>query len=330
MSLVDEIELSVSSGRGGDGVVRWHRSRSMPKGGPAGGNGGRGGDVIIRAVRDAARLGKYRGNTTFIAGDGEPGGGSSLYGHNGNDVIIELPIGSTITVIDSGATYELLTEGEEHTILRGGAGGFGNEHFKSSRNVTPEESTCGKEGISGTLHVELKLIADVGLVGFPNAGKSSLLNAVTNAQSKVGNYAFTTLEPHLGDLYGYIIADIPGIIEGASQGKGLGHKFLKHIARTRALVYCISVEQDEPISAYRALYTELLSHDSRLVEIPAMIVLTKTDLVSQEEIDTKMKELSEVSDMVIPLTILDDDSLKNFTDALLKFLQALESKEGDE
>lgn len=334
MALVDEIELFAQSGKGGDGVVRWLRTRSISKGGPAGGNGGRGGDVIIRAVRDAARLGKYRGNTNFKAGDGEAGGGNSLYGHNGADVTIELPIGSVVTVHVNkedetskevpDEIYELLTEGEEYTILKGGNGGYGNEHFKSSRNVTPEESTKGKPGISATLYIELKLIADLGLVGYPNAGKSSLLNAVTNAHSKVGDYAFTTLEPHLGELFGYIIADIPGIIEGASEGKGLGHKFLKHIARTKALLFCISVEQDEPISVYRALLSELLSHDSRLGEIPAVIVLTKTDLIDEGDVAKKVSELSTVSKNILTLSILDDESIKVFIDEIMKFVRTLE------
>lgn len=326
MTLVDEIDLFAQSGSGGSGVVRWHNSRMQPRGGPAGGDGGRGGDVVLRAVRDANRLSKYRGNTSFVAENGGNGGGNSLHGKNGDDVVIELPVGSVVTYADK--KVELMTEGEEVVLLVGGAGGFGNEHFKGSRNVSPEESTEGKSGISATLHVELKLIADLGLVGYPNAGKSSLLNTLTNAKSKVGNYAFTTLDPHLGDLYGYIIADIPGIIEGASEGRGLGHKFLRHIARTKLLLFCISVEQDDPISAYRALENELISHDEHLGSVSRAVVLTKSDLVPEDVLEEKLTVCRELGVRVFVLSVLDDERIKKFTEELLELLRSeIASKE---
>jgi len=323
MNFVDEIQLEGVAGNGGDGVVRWNNSRNNPKGGPAGGNGGRGGDVRIRTVRDISLLSKYRGNTLFEAGHGEHGGKNSLYGADGEDVIIDLPIGA-IVKIDGKDPIELLNEGEEFLVLKGGVGGFGNEHFKGSRNVAPKESTKGKKGERGILEIELRLIADLGLVGFPNAGKSSLLNALTNAKAKVGSYEFTTLDPNLGDLYGYIIADIPGIIEGASEGRGLGHKFLRHINRTKALIYCISAEQDDPVLAFKTLKNELVKHDERLAEIPFLIALTKIDLLSEDEIEKLKNALGEISETVYPISIFDDVSIKLLSDGLVSFLRAVE------
>lgn len=321
MTLVDEIILYAKAGDGGDGVVRWNKSRSNQKGGPAGGDGGRGGDVIIRAVRNTALLEKYRGNTKFRAEDGGSGSKNSLHGKNGEPVIIDLPIGSIVRLPKKEKVFELLEEGEEHVLLKGGVGGYGNEHFKSSRNVKPMESTEGKVGEEDELQIELRLIADVGLVGFPNAGKTSLLNAITNTSGKVGNYAFTTLDPNLGDFHGYIIADIPGIIEGASEGRGLGHKFLRHISRTKSLIFCISVEQENPISAFRTLKDELLAFDSAFAEKDFFIALTKSDLAASEvDVAKAIEELQEVASEVVAVSVVTDEGTDSFVSYLSSFL----------
>lgn len=213
MAFIDEMKIEASAGRGGNGVVRWRQEKFIPKGGPAGGDAGRGGNFYVIGVRDVHILSKYKAKKSFTAGRGEDGGNKSLHGANGEDFYLELPIGSIITNINTDETWQLSEEGQKFMILKGGYGGFGNEHFKSSTNTTPQESRLGAEGESGIFKIELELFADIGLIGLPNAGKTSLLNSLTNAQARVGDYAFTTLDPNLGDFYKYIIADIPGIIE---------------------------------------------------------------------------------------------------------------------
>ncbi|HEV8666726.1 MAG TPA: GTPase [Candidatus Paceibacterota bacterium] len=225
MAFVDELTFDAAAGKGGDGVVRWLHEKGKEYSGPSGGNGGNGGNVYMRAVRDLNLLARYRGEKRFDAPSGADGENSNRHGKGGDDMTIDLPIGSLVRNTATGEQYELLEEGEKIMILKGGRGGAGNAAFKSSVNITPEESTPGALGESATFTIELRIIADAGLVGLPNAGKSSLLNALTNAAAKVAPYAFTTLDPNLGALYGYIIADIPGLIEGASEGKGLGFRF---------------------------------------------------------------------------------------------------------
>ena len=218
MAFIDEIKIHAAAGRGGDGVVRWRQEKFIPKGGPAGGDAGRGGNFYVQAIRDIHVLSKYKAKKSFSAERGEDGSNKSLHGKNGEDFFLELPIGSIITNIETEERWQLTEEGEKIMLLKGGYGGFGNEHFKSSTNTTPKEWRPGEEGEKGDFKIELELFADIGLIGEPNAGKSSLLNSLTNAEAKVGDYAFTTLDPNLGDFYGFIIADIPGIIEGASEG----------------------------------------------------------------------------------------------------------------
>lgn len=333
MSLIDELNIHAIAGRGGDGVVRWRQEKFIPKGGPAGGDGGRGGDFYIKAVRDISILFKYKAKREFKAEDGESGGAKSLHGKNGEDYFLELPVGSVVTNINTGEKWELKKEGEEFLILRGGYGGYGNEHFKSSINTTPEEANKGAVGEEGDFHIELRLFADVGLVGYPNAGKSSLLNMITKANAKVGDYAFTTLDPNLGDFYGYIIADIPGIIEGASEGKGLGVKFLKHIKRTKILAHLISFENPNMLKAYKEIRKELESFDKKNISIDdededylkdkeEIIILTKTDVVENEkQIAKAVKDFEKLGKKVLLLSLYDDNSIKNLKDELIKILK---------
>lgn len=322
LTFLDEITISASAGRGGDGVVRWRREKFIAKGGPNGGNGGRGGDVYIRAIRSLRVLDQYKSKKEFFADNGTNGGSNSLDGAKGARLYIDFPIGSVVTVLESGIKYELLKEGQEIKILSGGAGGFGNEHFKSSRNQTPQEYTEGKEGESATLHIEVSIIADAGFVGFPNAGKSSLLNALTNANAKIGDYPFTTINPNLGDLYGYILADIPGLIEGASDGKGLGHNFLRHISRTKILVHLVSFENEDMIEAYKTIRAELEKYGNNLSEKEEIILLTKTDTVSEDTVQKIEKDFKKINKNVFSISLFDDGAVKDFSDKLINILKS--------
>lgn len=322
MAFVDEITLKARAGKGGDGVVRWLHTKGKEFGGPSGGNGGKGGDVIIRGVRDLNILMRYRGAPEFKAEQGEDGAKNDMEGKNGEDVYIDVPIGSRVVHVETGAECDLVEEGEEHVVFKGGRGGLGNAHFKSSTNQYPEQHTKGEPPEWGTLHVEVRLIADAGFVGFPNAGKSSLLNAFTNKKEKVAAYAFTTLEPSLGVLYGYVLADIPGLIEGASTGKGLGHAFLRHIRRTRVLVHCVSCEHEDVVNAYTAIRKELAEYDSELSEKPEIVFLTKVDECDPREAAQKRELLEQhTKTTVVPVSILDDTLLKEAQDTLIRFLE---------
>ncbi len=324
MAFLDEITISATAGKGGNGVVSWRREKFIAKGGPNGGDGGQGGDVFIKAIRSLRVLDQYRAKKEFFADNGVNGGGRSFKGANGEDLYIEFPIGSKITNITTGEIYELTKEGQEIKILRGGAGGYGNEHFKSSTNQAPAEATPGKDGEFAELHIEVSLIADIGLVGFPNAGKSSLLNALTNATAKVGEYPFTTIDPNLGDLFGYIIADIPGLIEGASGGKGLGFTFLRHVTKTKIILHLVSFEQEDPMKAYETIRSELEQFGQGLTEKEEIILLTKTDVTDEETVDKTKKQFEKLGKQVFAVTLFDDEQVKVFRDSLIHILKEKE------
>lgn len=322
MAFVDELHLDLTAGRGGDGVVRWLHMKGKDRGGPSGGDGGNGGDVVFRAVRDLAILSQYTGSPKMEAEDGAPGGKNVMAGKGGDDLVLDLPLGSLVTRESDGETFELLEEGKEVKVLSGGRGGLGNAHFKSSTNINPIQQTDGKPGDASTFRIELRLIADVGLVGLPNAGKSSLLNTLTNARSEVGNYNFTTLEPHLGTLYEFVIADIPGIIEGASEGRGLGHKFLRHIQRTREILHCVSVENEDVVKTYDEVRRELERFDSEFSGKDEIILLTKSDEATKEELREKKEALeNHTGKQVRTISILDDTNVKEFRDFLVSSLR---------
>jgi GTP-binding protein len=324
MAFVDELTIHIKAGKGGDGVVRWRHEKGKEFGGPSGGDGGKGGDVYIEASRDLSLLFKYRHEKRFAAKDGGDGGKNLSHGANGDDLVLLLPIGSVVTNLSSKRSVQLLTDKERILLLSGGKGGFGNNHYKSSRNQRPMKATPGKPGEEADFHIELQLVADVGLVGFPNAGKSSLLNALTNADAKVGAYRFTTLEPNLGAFHGYVIADIPGLIEGASEGKGLGHKFLRHVKRTKMIVHLVSLENEDVLGAYKAIRAELDAFDHELAAKDEIILLTKTDMVDKETLDRARRALSKTKRPIFDITVLDKESVKRFADSLVKLLRARE------
>ncbi len=304
--LVDEIQIVIKAGNGGNGFVHFYRDKNRPKGGPDGGDGGKGGDVYFVAVDDISRLNRFRHMKHYEAENGEKGGRNQRTGKDGKDLVLEVPVG-TIVTYDNGTSVELLKSGQKVLMARGGTGGKGNYQFRSATNQQPQEAQKGHQTEYKKLFLQLKLIAQVGLIGLPNAGKSTLLNELTNAHAKTANYQFTTLEPNLGVMKnGKIIADIPGLIEGAAYGKGLGVKFLKHIERTNLLVHCLAADSPDLKKDYQTIRQELANYSSALIEKPEIVVITKTDLVDKVPLfkhDTTV-------------TILDDNSIKSLSDLI--------------
>lgn len=289
---VDTAVITVRSGKGGDGCSHLRQEKDRPKGGPDGGDGGHGGDVTVVADPHLDTLIEFSYRAHFFAKDGERGMGKSCHGADGAGVEIRLPIGSVVSDADTGEQLvDLIEPGQRAVVAPGGAGGLGNEHFKGPLKQTPLESTPGVPAVERRLLIELKLIADVGLVGLPNAGKSTLLRAISRANAKVGAYPFTTLSPQLGiaelDMERRLVfADLPGLIKGAAQGAGLGHDFLKHVERTRAIVHLIDLaplDNSDPVENYRMIRRELLEFSAELAEKPELVVLNKIDLIDPEE-----------------------------------------------
>lgn len=316
--LVDDITIKLLAGKGGRGAVAFNKVRLNR--GPTGGDGGMGGSLYFEGVANINALLQYAGRKEIKAEDGKDGRGQFLDGRAGADVVLKVPLGTRVTNLGTGFSQDILREGERILAAGGGEPGRGNFKFRSSTNTSPKESEDGKPGDTGEFKLELKLIADVGLVGLPNAGKSSLLNALTAAKSKIGNYAFTTLEPHLGAYYGLVIADLPGLIEGASQGKGLGDKFLRHVERTKTIFHLVSAESDDPLRDYRLIREELERYNPALLEKPEHVYLTKSDNVVPADLASKIEAFSRAKITAIPISVLDDKSL----DAVKKVLQALQ------
>lgn len=319
---VDQIKIYAKAGNGGDGVVRWRHEKYKPKAGPAGGDGGHGGDVIIEAVNDINRLAKYTGDKDFVAENGGAGMNRSQDGKNGASITIQVPVGSVVTDEKRSRTWEFTTVGQSEVILKGGRGGAGNEHFKSSTNPAPQESTTGRAGEEAELLITLSLVVDVGLIGFPNAGKSTLLNTLTNANAKVGNYPFTTLSPHLGAFEGFFLADIPGLITGAADGKGLGHTFLRHITRTKMLLHLIALDSETVLDDYEAIRAELGKYGHDLVNKPEWIVLTKSDLIDPKQVQKLVSSLVEQGKTVFVISTETKQGLNELRTSLLSLLEA--------
>jgi GTPase len=314
MALTDEVKIKIHAGKGGDGVVAF--DKIMMSLGPTGGRGGNGGDVYFEGVSDLTALNKYKHKNDYYAGDGKKGKSDRSTGHAGGDLLLTVPIGSVLHNLDTGKDIDITKVGQRVLVSKGGIGGRGNFYFRSAKNTSPKEFEEGKLGEEFAFFLELRLIADIGLIGLPNAGKSSLLNELTNANAKVANYSFTTLEPNLGVMDDLIIADIPGLIEGASRGKGLGIKFLKHIQRTSVLVHCISCESAGVKKDYEVIRQELANYNPELSVKKELLLLTKTDLFPPEQIKEKLKELKKISKDVLAVSVHDWESLEKLKKSL--------------
>ena len=294
---IDYTQIDISAGNGGSGAVSFRREKFIPKGGPDGGDGGRGGHVIFQVDTNLHTLQDIRYRRRYKAENGHPGRGSNKTGKNGKDVVILVPAGSVIRKKGSkNIIIDLTVNGQNHIICNGGQGGKGNARFKTSTKQAPRKSQPGIEGESGIFEIELKVLADVGLVGLPNAGKSTLLSSISSARPKVADYPFTTLNPNLGIVkYGeyesFVMADIPGLIEGASLGKGLGHQFLRHIERNRIHIYLIDCMEENPYDIYYILKNELKNFNEDLIKKPSLICRTKSDL--KQELSPQWNDFNE-------------------------------------
>jgi GTP-binding protein len=318
--LIDEATITVKAGNGGNGLVSFRREKFVPKGGPSGGDGGKGGDVYFVGVNDISALRQFRYKKLFCAQNGQNGQRDKKTGQSGKDLVLKLPVGSVICESKTGWAYDITFEGETICIVKGGRGGKGNWHFATSTNQIPQFAEHGMVGQEKNLALELRLIADIGLVGLPNAGKTSLLNELTNAEARVASYPFTTLEPNLGVMDNHIIADIPGLIEGASYGKGLGDKFLRHIQRTKIIAHCLSAESNDVINDYQIVRSELKNFNQELLRKKEVILLTKTDLIGESEKKKKLTLLKKINKEIILISIYDWDSLENIRICFAKLL----------
>ena len=296
-NFVDYVKVHVASGKGGQGSAHLRREKFVAKGGPDGGDGGRGGHVIVKANKNLWTLLSFKFKKHFKAGHGEHGGKSQSTGADGNDVFLEVPLGTVVRdAANNEVLFEITEEGQEEIVLEGGKGGRGNTHFKSATNQTPRYAQPGLPGQEKQLILELKVLADVGLVGFPNAGKSTLLSVITAAKPKIGDYEFTTLKPNLGivnyrDNRSFVMADIPGIIEGAAQGKGLGHYFLRHIERNACLLFLIPADSRDISAEFDILIRELEEYNPELLDKKRLVAISKSDMLDEELMDEMRQEL---------------------------------------
>ena len=317
--LIDDITIAIRAGNGGKGAVRFNKNLNQY--GPTGGSGGTGGSVYVEGSSDLGMLQSYRFKKVFAAENGKDGQGQFRDGVDGKDLVLPVPVGTAVHDRSAGVELEVVRVGERLLVARGGKGGRGNFHFRSSRNTRPKEFEPGRPGQYFSLRLELKFIADVGFIGLPNTGKTSLLNELTNAGAKVGNYAFTTLEPNLGVFYELILADIPGLIDGASRGKGLGVKFLRHIERTNTLFHFISAGSDDPAGDYQIVRKELGQYAGALLKKKEYILLSKSDTVEIATRKKKLAVLKKLNPSVAAFSIHDYESVRRIKAELRKLIK---------
>ena len=330
MKFVDYVTVTVRSGRGGAGSTHFRREKFEPRGGPDGGDGGAGGSVLLEGDANLYTLLDLRYNRHHFADSGEGGGGSGKSGKAGDDIVLRVPLGTIAKDSKTGETLaEIVEDGERVVLVQGGRGGLGNTHFKSPTNQAPRYAQPGEDQEEREVTLELKLLADVGLVGFPNAGKSTLVSALSAAKPKIADYPFTTLEPNLGMVYlgdwrSFVVADIPGLIEGASEGRGLGHQFLKHVERNAVLLFCIAADADDPGGRYTTLLAELEAFSRDLAHKPRLVALTKMDLVGPDLADAWVEEaMTGFPDDVdaVPVSAVTQKGLDRLKERLWSFVE---------
>ncbi len=315
---LDKAKIKILSGKGGNGAVAWRREKYVDKGGPAGGDGGRGGDVYFVADADMTTLMDFQYQSIFKAENGENGRPKSQHGRGGKDLYIKVPLGTVVKDPENDKIIADLTEPEQTVLVaKGGRGGRGNSRFATAQKRAPQFCEPGEPGIERELELELKLIADVGLLGMPNAGKSTLISVISSAKPKIADYPFTTLVPHLGVVKkvsgdGFVVADIPGLIEGASDGIGLGHEFLRHVERCRFLIHVVDISQDDPVGNYEKINNELKKHSERLGNLYQVIALNKTDIISQEECDKYLGIFKKFSPDVFLISAATKENISTF------------------
>ena len=316
MKFLDKAKIRVVSGHGGNGMVAWRREKYVDKGGPAGGDGGRGGDIYFIGDENMSTLLDFKIKSVYKAQSGENGGIKGMHGACAKDLFIRVPLGTIVRDTKSGKIIADITESEQKVLIaKGGRGGRGNARFATAQKRAPQFCEPGEPGIERTLELELKLIADVGLLGMPNAGKSTFISAVSSARPKIADYPFTTLVPHLGvvkkaDGGSYVIADIPGLIEGASEGVGLGHEFLRHVERCRFLVHIVDLTSEDPVKNYMTINNELKKHSEKLGSLYQILVLNKIDAVSDEDKDKYIKEFRKYSDDVFAISAVTRENIE--------------------
>lgn len=318
---IDKVKVSLNAGNGGNGVVSFRHEIYVDRGGPDGGDGGDGGDIIMRASRNQNTLANFRFQKTIRAEDGSSGAKQRKHGKSGKDLVVDVPVGTVITDEHGGQLADLAEDGQTAVIAYGGKGGFGNAHFVSSVRQAPKVAEKGEPGDNFDVTMELKMIADVGLVGLPNAGKSTFLSVISNARPEIANYPFTTLVPNLGVVdidsgTSLLFADIPGLIEGASDGKGLGDEFLRHVERTKVLVHLIDAYQDNPVEAYRVIQAELANYATDLSDRPQVVVLTKIEGLDDEIINALLSDLQPLVPAEVPLMAISSQSGQNVKELL--------------
>lgn len=322
--LIDDVTITIQAGKGGDGAVAFDKNKGSR--GPVGGNGGKGGNVYVKGVSDLSQLSQFRYKKEIAAQNGKNGRGQFVDGSSAQDLVLNVPVGTVVHNLTHGRTQEIVAIGQRALVAKGGKGGKGNFLFRSSTNTTPKEFEYGQPGEQFTLRLELKLIADVGFIGLPNVGKSSLLNELTHAKANVANYPFTTLEPNLGAYYDIILADIPGLIEGAAKGKGLGVKFLRHIERTAVMFHFISAQSENPANDYKIIRKELALYSPALLKKQEYLFLSKSDAVDAAILKKKLASVKKLNSHTFAFSIYDETSVKKIKTILNKLAKTKHNK----